>query len=254
MPLENTNTTSTEVAVQSDTIIDGTETVNVNVVAVEGAQESVDISATSTDNLTEYTANVPNGVLLMEGASTLTLAVEPTDEGGISIDTGLMVAEFDITIPEVSKYNNKVITVTIPLTAGLDPTQISLTHDNVAMLRVGSLGEIFNNTFYYDTDSGDLTIGTTSFSTFLVEITDYYPVVTTAAQLTTALAGNAEAIILEDNILETEPVQINREVVIYAHSHTLKANISGSSNITLNDVNTAYITVSEWWIYRKVNI
>ena len=251
LPLTKTNTTSEAVQVATDTIDVGGQEVTVSVVAVEydqgtpEAEQHVSLSSTTYDDQTTYTAAVPNGVALIEGASTLTLAVEPVNDGAIAITDGTMTTGFDITIPEVSEHNSTVITVVLPIEAGLNPANISIDHDGTPMTRVNSLAEIADNTFYYDAATGNLTLGVTSFSTFELSIDNYDVTVATAAELVDAIADGSKIIHLGADIVPETSIEISRSVRIIGNDHKLKANISGNGTIVFENIYTTNITVQQ---------
>ncbi|MBR5987498.1 MAG: hypothetical protein IK037_02915, partial [Clostridia bacterium] len=238
LPLTKTNTTSEAVQVATDTIDVGGQEVTVSIVNVEYDQgtpeeeQHVSLSSTTYDDQTTYTAAVPNGVALIEGASTLTLAVEPVNDGAIAITDGTMTTGFDITIPEVSEHNSTVITVVLPIEAGLNPANISIDHDGTPMTRVNSLAEIADNTFYYDAATGNLTLGVTSFSTFELSIDNYEVTVATAAEFVAAIADGSKIIHLGANIDGTGVIDSGDGIIL-------------ASDLTL-DLNGYDLTFSGW--------
>ena len=220
LPLVNTNAAPETVQVATDTIDVGGQEVTVSIVNVEYEQgtpaeeQVVSLSSTSYDDTATYTAAVPNGVALIEGASTLTLAVEPVDNGAVTITDGTMSTGYDITIPEVSEHNSTVIAVVLPIDKGLNPTNINIDHKGVAMTRVESLDALADDTFYYDPATGDLTLGVTGFSTFALTIDNYEVTVASAAELTAAIADGSKIIHLGANITSDKDIKIRTLVTL----------------------------------------
>ena len=220
LPLVNTNAAPETVQVATDTIDVGGQEVTVSIVNVEYEQgtpaeeQVVSLSSTSYDDTATYTAAVPNGVALIEGASTLTLAVEPVDNGAVTITDGTMSTGYDITIPEVSEHNSTVIAVVLPIDKGLNPANINIDHKGVAMTRVESLDALADNTFYYDPATGDLTLGVTGFSTFALTIDNYEVTVASAAELTAAIADGSKIIHLGANITSDKDIKIRTLVTL----------------------------------------
>ena len=227
LPLEKTNTTSETVQVASNTIEVGGQEVTVSVVNVEYEQgtpeeeQHVSLSSTSYDDQTTYSAAVPNGVALIEGASTLTLAVEPVNDGAIAITDGTMTTGFDITIPEVSEHNSTVITVVLPIEAGLNAANISIDHDGTPMTRVDSLEALEDNTFYYDAATGNLTLGVTSFSTFALSIDNYDVTVATAAELIAAVENGSKIIRLGASINSNSDIVFSKSFTLDLNGYDL---------------------------------
>ena len=253
LPLKNSTTTSEKVNVKTETI----DNVEVTIVDVEYATEEpnkyVALETKSNDESATYTAQVPNGVALLDGASTLTLAVEPVDDGAITISGGSISTAYDITIPEVSKNNTTVITVVLPYEAGLDADDIELLHGDVAMTRVTDLADLANNTFYYDATTGNLMLGVTNFSEFTVKVNNYY--VTTEAELNAAIAKGSSVIRLGADIQLTSEIVVAKEITLDLRGYTITSaqtaaafkvmggtlNLTGSGKVTGN--NSAYKTI-----------
>ena len=117
-------------------------------------------------------AEVSEGTKLNDGATTMTLNVNPAEDG---VNTGLKaivnpdkVTPLTIKIPEVAEDNTQLIKVTLKevATKNLPAGQVSVYHSGVAMAQKNSVEELVADSFYYDANTGDIVIAIVNFSNF----------------------------------------------------------------------------------------
>lgn len=139
--------------------------------------DSVDISASNDGSKltspvtlggsTGFTANVPAEALIKTGTSSLELKVQKLAENNnISFGDGNTAHNFDVHIEGIADGNEMPIVVHLGriLPAGLE---IALYHTNTPMTQVISLNELdSNNEYYYNAQTGEVSICVTNFSVF----------------------------------------------------------------------------------------
>ncbi len=122
-------------------------------------------------------ADVPEGVALDEGATTLTLSLKSLNESssGIEADENQKKTAVDIHVEGVSKDNSVPILVTVDSLAegGLNNGNLSLYHvesnGTKEMTEVSSVDELSeHNQYVYDAENGTVTLALANFSEILV--------------------------------------------------------------------------------------
>ncbi len=224
---------------------------NVKVEAIQGNAETVDnivVGNTTVDenNETEgitniggaddaYTATAPAGTDLKEGATTMTLSVNETEDAntGNFEFAGATTKAFDIVIHEVAENNDKPIVITLEkvLETGLDAANVKMFHNDEEMTRVAT--PVNHNEFSYDPATGDVVIATKSFSTFTMVALpeDATVVVSSADALIAALEDqNGNEVVYKEIVLKND-IKIDPANMSNAYGTT---GINITNNQTLN--------------------
>ncbi len=122
-------------------------------------------------------ASVPEGVQLSDGAEELTLTMQSLDNSasGVEAGEGQALASFDVHIDGVSEENNVPIIVTVDnfTKEGYNKGNLELYHvekdGTKPMSEVSSTDELDeHNTYYYNPETGSLTLALASFSEIAV--------------------------------------------------------------------------------------
>ena len=178
-----------------------------------------------------FVADIPEGTILKDGATTTTLNVIKEEANAGNFDfaaTGAETICLDISIPEVAADNTTPITITLNdiLEAGLNG--VMLYHKGVAMTPVASAADVdADGEFFYDATTGDITLATTNFSNFTVVVLNYAEVADEAA-LTKAI-NEGKNVVLTGDITLTKTLLIKKPVVIDLNGHAVNANLSANT-------------------------
>ena len=146
--------------------------------AIEVTVTAGEYDITSADD-SDFSAKIPQNTVVDSEATTLTLVVSVLDEkeavvGDRVFDSEGTLLVFDISIPEVSEYNEALITVYIGAdVVGADLENVVLFHGGVMMTGVASIGDLdAHDEFYYDKDNGGIILAVKDFSNFTVFLSD----------------------------------------------------------------------------------
>lgn len=151
-----------------------TETDEATGIAVTKLAEEVTVESKNSG----ITATVPEGVVLEEGTTELTLNVKAIDEANsqanINLESGEVKNSLNIDIDGVADNNTTPIHITLEglMDKGLNTTSVSMYHvengQTVAMTLVSSLADLdAHNEFYYDPATGDVTVCVATFSEYV---------------------------------------------------------------------------------------
>ena len=119
-------------------------------------------------------ADLPVGVKIAEGASSLDLTVTGVEaDGNLSLDNGANAISYDVHISGIASDNTTPMIVNLGavLQAGLTDTELKLYHNEgdtpVLMTRVASADDFaIHNQYTYDSETGNVSIYVANFSVF----------------------------------------------------------------------------------------
>lgn len=145
-----------------------TKTMGTDLVDISASNDGSKLTSPVTlGGSTGFTANVPAEALIKTGTSSLELKVQKLAENNnISFGDGNTAHNFDVHIEGIADGNEMPIVVHLGriLPAGLE---IALYHTNTPMTQVSSLNELdSNNEYYYNAQTGEVSICVTNFSVF----------------------------------------------------------------------------------------
>ncbi len=183
-----------------------------------------------------YTAVIPEGTVLEEGATTATLVVTEAEVNAGNFDFEAVGAEafgLNINIPEVAQSNGApiVVTVTDNIPAGLNG--VILYHEGVAMTPVDSAAEVdADGEFFYDAN-GSITFATTHFSNFtIVSVpSEMTAEVADETALTNAIKAG-KSVVLTSDITLSKKLEIRKNVIVDLNGYTLDSTYSGEMLLT----------------------
>ncbi len=190
-----------------------------------------------------FTAEIPAGTALEEGATTATLVItkEEANTGNFTV-AGAESIGLNISIPEVADDNEAAIKITLTdiLEPGPDgttyPNGVMLYHKGELMTEVGSLAEVDEDgEFFYDAATGAVTLATDSFSNFTMLVAEK---VATEAELTKAINAG-KSVIFKNGIELTQTLLIKNNVIIDLNGQSLGGTVKSYENHLLQSQSNA---------------
>ena len=198
--------------------------------AQTGANETVEDVVIEANG---FTAALPEGTALTEGATTATLVVTEDVANTGNFDVTAVGGEamgLNISIPEVAANNEAPITVTLTgvLNAGL--SGVMLYHKDVPMTPAASAADVdADGEFYYDATSGNITLATKSFSNFTVVVLNNVEVATEAELIAAINAG--KSVVLTQGITLTKTLLIKKDTIIDLNGQNLAGSLTSGALI-----------------------
>ena len=184
-----------------------------------------------------YTAEIPAGTALEDGATTTTLVVTEAEANAGNFNFEAVGAEafgLNINIPEVADDNTAPIVVTVTENIPANLNGVILYHEGVAMTPVNSVAEVdADGEFFYDA-TGSITFATTHFSNFTIVSVESVEVADETALANAIKAG--QSVVLTSNITITKRFEIRNDVIIDLNGYTLDSTYSNEMFLTYANV------------------
>ena len=222
-------------------------------VIVEAANDEVATDTTISAN--GFTAEIPAGTALVDGATTATLQVseEEAQTGNFNVEgDGIDAIGLNISIPEVAEDNDKPITITLEEILPKNLANVVLYHKGVVMTKVDNADAVdADNEYYYDATTGNLTIATDSFSNFSAVM--FENGASTEAELISAVDAGKNVALLSDITL-TKTLMVKKDIVIDLNGKVLGTTMTGSKLLQLSSDTDPSVVLTSLVDGAKINV